>query len=171
MGHSSTSCARASAFAHAHTLWRNAGLLSQGAFEARSRATELVNVFRWMDCDMPAVWAWVRCEARCELLTEWLGAKGSDLDGDENVRPAADLLNRLTKQAESMRSKLGLDPLSRARLGRDAAAGAVDLARLWFSENDSGPEIESVASTSQPIVGVEADRPVKAFSRTAFGRP
>ena len=23
MGHSSTSCARASAFAHAHTLWRN----------------------------------------------------------------------------------------------------------------------------------------------------
>jgi hypothetical protein len=46
MGHSSTSCARASAFAHAHTLWRNAGLLSQGAFEVRSRATELVNVFR-----------------------------------------------------------------------------------------------------------------------------
>jgi hypothetical protein len=42
MGHSSTSCARASAFAQAHTLWRNTGLLSQGAFEVRSRATELV---------------------------------------------------------------------------------------------------------------------------------
>ena len=46
MGHSSTNCARASAFAHAHTLRRNAGLLTRATFEARPRATELVNVFR-----------------------------------------------------------------------------------------------------------------------------
>ena len=140
---------------------RNSMALRHGAWSplrVDPPAAELVEriaptVTWWMDCDMPAVWAWARCEARCELLTEWLGAKGSDLDGDENVRPAADLLNRLTKQAESMRSKLGLDPLSRARLGRDAAAGAVDLARLWSTEDDSGSETESLG----PLGGDEDD--------------
>ena len=57
--------------------------------------------------------------------------KGGDIDDiDETVRPAADLLARLSARCESMRSKLGLDPLSRARLGRDVAASKVDLAKL-----------------------------------------
>ena len=47
------------------------------------------------------------------------------------VRPAADLLSRLEVTAAAMRSKLGLDPLSRAKLGRDTAASQVDLARVW----------------------------------------
>ena len=53
----------------------------------------------WQPADWPAVWAWARCEARCELLHEWLAERG-DLDDQHNVRPATDLLLRLSKQAD-----------------------------------------------------------------------
>jgi terminase small subunit-like protein len=85
----------------------------------------------WLQpCDRPAVWAWARSEARVQLLGEWLAEQGGDVDDDGSVRPAAELLNRLEARAESLRSKLGLDPLSRARLGRDVAATRVDLEAL-----------------------------------------
>lgn len=97
----------------------------------------------WQACDGPAIWAWAQTEARCQLIAEWLADRGGDApdidDIEETVRPAADLLTRLTARCESMRSKLGLDPLSRARLGRDVAASQVDLARLWASE-DAGTD-------------------------------
>jgi hypothetical protein len=103
-------------------------------------AAQLVDQFasdlEWLRaCDRPAVWSWARCEARVQLLTEWLAERG-DLEDDGSVRPAADLLTRLETQAAGLRSRLGLDPLSRARLGRDVAASRVDLARIWASEAD-----------------------------------
>jgi hypothetical protein len=52
-----------------------------------------------------------------------------DLD-DEAVARAYLLLHRAEARADRCRSKLGLDPLSAARLGRDIAAGQVDMARL-----------------------------------------
>jgi hypothetical protein len=122
----------------------NRAALKHAAWSPRvidPRARELVDSVApgaswWTDVDWPAVWAWARCEARCELLHEWLAERGGDLDDEDNVRPAADLLARLTKQADGLRSKLGLDPLSRARLGRDTAAASVDIARLWASDDD-----------------------------------
>ncbi|HXN61400.1 MAG TPA: hypothetical protein VN886_13200 [Acidimicrobiales bacterium] len=118
--------------------------MRHGAWSPRRidpRAQELVDAIApgvtwWQPCDWPAVWAWARIEARVELLTEWLADKGGDLDADDTVRPAADLLTRLTVQAANMRARLGLDPLSRARLGRDTAAASVDLARLWAADDD-----------------------------------
>jgi hypothetical protein len=92
----------------------------------------------WRPCDAPSIWRWARLEARVQLLSEWLVERG-DLDDDENVRPAANLLARLEARAESMAARLGLDPTSRTRLGRDVAATNVDLARLWVSET---PEID-----------------------------
>jgi hypothetical protein len=64
------------------------------------RARELVDAIApgvtwWQDCDWPAVWRWARCEARCELLHEFLAERG-DLDDEQRV-PAADLLTRLTQ--------------------------------------------------------------------------
>ncbi len=97
----------------------------------------------WQPADMPSVLAWARCEARVELLTRWLAEHGGDLDEAGNVKGAADLLTRLEVQASNMRSKLGLDPLSRARLGRDVASTRVDLARAWAAEDVTEPPLEA----------------------------
>ena len=117
--------------------------LKHGAWSPRRvdpRASELVELVSptvswWTPADRPAVWAWARCEARIELLVEYLAELG-DLDDAGDVRPASDLLTRLESQAMGHRARLGLDPLSRARLGRDTAAAQVDLARLWAEEDE-----------------------------------
>ena len=77
-----------------------------------------------------ALWAWARTEARVQLVHEWLIDQGGDLDDDGEVRAAANLLNQLETSAERKRARLGLDPLSRAQLGRDVAAGSLDMARI-----------------------------------------
>ena len=121
--------------------------VQHGAYSPRKvdpLATELVDlVLADPDCQYvrapayrPAVWAWARAEAQVQLLTEYLAARGEesgdgigDLD-KERVRSAYLLLHRADARAATGRARLGLDPLSRARLGRDVAAGSVDAARL-----------------------------------------
>lgn len=83
-----------------------------------------------------ALWAWARAEAQVQLLTEYLSRRGleggegmGDLD-DDRVRTAYLLLHRAEARATTGRTRLGLDPLSRARLGRDVAAASVDAARV-----------------------------------------
>ncbi len=83
-----------------------------------------------------ALWAWARAEAQAQLLTEYL-SKAAEATGDgvgdlelERVRSAYLLLHRAESRATTQRTRLGLDPLSAARLGRDRAAGAVDTARV-----------------------------------------
>lgn len=102
----------------------------------------------WTPADMPTVAAWARTEARIQLITSWLGEQGGDLHDREvplgasghtltelgAVQPAAQHLSKLEARAESLRSKLGLDPLSRARLGKDVAGAQVDMARLMADE-------------------------------------
>lgn len=90
----------------------------------------------WTPADRAQVWRWARLEARCQLLVEHLDELGGDLDADGNERPAAALLTRLEQQASNLASKLGLDPLSRARLGRDVAAAQVDVATLMARLDD-----------------------------------
>jgi Phage terminase, small subunit len=101
---------------------------------------QVTNDLEWLrPCDRPALHAWARAEARIQLLSEFLAERG-DLDDDGSVRPAADLLTRLETQAAGLRSRLGLDPLSRARLGRDVAASQVDLARLWAADAEDSED-------------------------------
>jgi hypothetical protein len=76
-----------------------------------------------------AIAAWARVEAGLERLEAWFVDR-EYLDGDDEPRAATRLLDRFRTRAESLRARLGLDPLSRARLGRDIAAGQVDVARL-----------------------------------------
>lgn len=90
--------------------------------------------------DQPSVRAWARTEARITLVSEWLALHGGDLDEHGEVRAASHLLNRLEARAESLRSKLGFDPLSRAKLGKDVAATGVDLAKLWMAEDAVGAQ-------------------------------
>jgi len=85
----------------------------------------------------PALWAWARAEAQVQLLTEYL-AKRADSDGlpdldDARTVSAYRELHRAESRAESGRKRLGLDPLSRARLGKDVATGqaaAMDVAAV-----------------------------------------
>jgi len=82
-----------------------------------------------------SLWAWGRAEARVQLVSEWIDQNGM-LDEEGKPRPAADLLVRLEKQAADARARLGLDPLSRARLGRDVTASQFDLAQYWMLEDE-----------------------------------
>lgn len=88
------------------------------------------------------LWALARAEAQVQLLTEYLsnladqlheedpGRGGvGDLDADR-VRSAYLLLHRAESRAHRARQSLGLSPLAAARLGRDVAAGELDMARL-----------------------------------------
>lgn len=79
----------------------------------------------------PALWAWARAEARVQLLEEWLqdrGSVGVDAEGEE--LGAARALHRAETLAAKARQSLGLDPLARARLGKDVAATGRDRAEL-----------------------------------------
>lgn len=78
----------------------------------------------------PAIYAWARAEARVQLLEEYLGEQVEKLASDR-VQIAYGLLLKFSSRAESGRRQLGLDPLSRARLGKDVAQGqAADAATM-----------------------------------------
>jgi hypothetical protein len=117
--------------------------MQHGAYSPRKvdpLAAELVELvasdLEWVtDADRPAVWAWARAEAQAQLLGEYLAKAGEesgdgvgDLDADR-VKAAYALLHKAETRAASGRSALGLDPLSRARLGRDVAQGQASAAQ------------------------------------------
>lgn len=80
----------------------------------------------------PSLRSWAVAEVRCRRLATWIAARG-ELDKDGSPRPALEALRTWETRASNERDRLGLSPLSRARLGRDVAAQNVDLARLWAS--------------------------------------
>ncbi len=103
---------------------------------ADAKLAEIRSQASWVeDVDQDALLAWLVAEARCDVLR-----RHTDVNGllDEAGKPtgAADFLLRCERQAEGLRARLGLDPLSRARLGRDTASARLDLAKLWASEDD-----------------------------------
>ncbi|MFR9803144.1 hypothetical protein ACL02T_12675 [Pseudonocardia sp. RS010] len=87
----------------------------------------------------PAVWAWAAAEAQCQLLDEHLAQFGPDPDfGDRRVSAAYTAHHKAATRADNARRRLGLDPLSRARLGRDVTAGRAnaDLVQLLTAERE-----------------------------------
>lgn len=105
-----------------------------------------------------AVSAWARAEAVVELLWRWLAEQDpldalssstesttdlQEFTGGSRARTVArqteSVLNQLNKweaTAARQRQRLGLDPLSRARLGRDVTAAQADLAQLLSAERE-----------------------------------
>lgn len=88
---------------------------------------------------VPAIHAWARAEARVLLISEWLDEHGP-LDESGDPRPALAALLQFERLASTGRSRLGLDPLSRAQLGRDVAAQNLDLARLYAQMDNEDEE-------------------------------
>lgn len=99
--------------------------------------------------------AWARAEAMLELYTEYVeqqtaemmstefgeaeeditgdGTKGGDSARRSRTRktgPSLEMWRKLDASASMHRTKLGLDPLSRARLGRAVAASQADMAQI-----------------------------------------
>lgn len=76
------------------------------------------------------LWSLGRAEAQVQLIAEWLASRVEDTDdgvGDltsEAVRSAYLLLHRAESRAASSRTRLGLTPVSAARLGKHVAQGA-----------------------------------------------
>ncbi|NMD62719.1 P27 family phage terminase small subunit [Nocardia globerula] len=82
----------------------------------------------------PALLAWARFEAKCDLLHDWIDENGL-IDDYGQATPAAKLLPTYEGRAAALRATLGMDPISRAKLQRDAAATQVDLAALMAQED------------------------------------
>lgn len=92
-----------------------------------------------------ALAAWARQEARVLLLDQWLQRHLEEADGCVGCKacePKADQLLRFEKSAATQRGRLGLDPLSRARLGRHIAAAQVDMARLLSAPGNDRDEAD-----------------------------
>ena len=104
-----------------------------------------------------SVQGWARAEAIVLLMSEWLAqmdveaalTEGTEEESEETVKrgrvkrmtrgrrvaSVADQLHKHETRAMQLRARLGLDPLSRARLGKDVASQRLDLARLWAEED------------------------------------
>jgi hypothetical protein len=72
-----------------------------------------------------AVAAWATAEAKCQLLATWVEGMAlvDATDSGQGRTSPLELLRRWEETAQSRRSKLGLDPSSAARLGKDVAQG------------------------------------------------
>lgn len=95
-----------------------------------------------------AVWSWARAEARVQLLERWVeNHDDGGVDEDGSVSPVLTALRLWHVRAANQLSKLGLDPMSAARLGRDVAAGEVDMARLMaeLAARDEQAAMEQVS--------------------------
>jgi hypothetical protein len=114
-------------FEPGHTLSTRHGAYSSRVLEpvARRLVDDLEASAPWWveSVDRAAVDAYARAEARVEVLARWTAEHGL-LDAKGKPTAAADLLLRVERVAAEMRSRLGLDPLSRSRLGRDSAVAA-----------------------------------------------
>ncbi len=127
-------------FEPGHTLSTRHGAYSSRVVEpvaARLVAELEASAPEWIETvDRAAVDAWARAESQVEVVDRWLTEHGGPVDDKGKVRPAADLLVRLERRAADARTRLGLDPLARARLGRDTASARLDLARYWAEQPD-----------------------------------
>lgn len=87
----------------------------------------------------PAIQAWAAAEAACTLYRQWFSEQGL-VDADGEPLPGISNWDKVESRAMNLRQRLGLDPLSRARLGRDVGAAHLDLALLMAErdEDDDG---------------------------------
>lgn len=70
-----------------------------------------------------ALWAWASAMAKVELLQQWVDDMPIQqaADSDRGKISALELLRKWMSTAQTAATRLGLDPLSAARLGKDIA--------------------------------------------------
>ncbi|MBA8958186.1 hypothetical protein JOJ86_001477 [Rhodococcus percolatus] len=80
---------------------------------------------------------WARTTAKIERIEAWLDENGGDIADDGSVRGAAIHLLRLQAHASKVSARLGFDPLSRAKLGKDLTATKLDAAQILTAEREA----------------------------------
>ena len=84
-----------------------------------------------------AVQAWAQAEAKCGLISNWVDGMPIEqaAASKQGQTSPLELLRKWETTAQGHRSRLGLDPMSAARLGKDVAQGrqadaATELTRM-----------------------------------------
>jgi hypothetical protein len=84
-----------------------------------------------------ALWHWAQAQAKVQLLTEWVDGMSLQqaADSARGQTSPLELLRKWMATSQTWAARLGLDPLSAARLGKDVAQGhqasaATELTRL-----------------------------------------
>lgn len=92
----------------------------------------------WLESiDRGALWLWACAKATTERAQAYVDELSAAADNgvgdleDKRVLAAYALLDRSQARLMKLQARLGFDPLSRARLGRDVAAAQVDYAALY----------------------------------------
>lgn len=88
-----------------------------------------------------ALWAWASAQAKVELIQAWVDSQPIEqaADSARGKTSSLELLRKWMATAQTAAARLGLDPLSAARLGKDIVAARVDLATLLSrTEKDTG---------------------------------
>lgn len=81
---------------------------------------------------VPALVGWATAEARAALIAEWIDSMSIEqqMESGQGRTAPIEQLRRWDAAALTHRARLGLDPLSRAKLQLDTAAAGVDIAKL-----------------------------------------
>ncbi|MGN6325721.1 hypothetical protein [Pseudolysinimonas sp.] len=72
-----------------------------------------------------ALWHWAQAQAKVQLLTEWVDSMSiaQAADSARGQTSALELLRKWMSTSQTWAARLGLDPLSAAKLGKDVAQG------------------------------------------------
>lgn len=72
-----------------------------------------------------ALWSWAQAQAKVQLLTEWVDGMSLQqaADSARGQTSPLELLRKWMATSQTWAARLGLDPLSAARLGKDVAQG------------------------------------------------
>jgi hypothetical protein len=72
-----------------------------------------------------ALWHWAQAQAKVQLLTEWVDGMTLQqaADSARGQTSPLELLRKWMATSQTWAARLGLDPLSAARLGKDVAQG------------------------------------------------
>lgn len=118
--------------------------------------------------DRAALDAWLYSEATCRRLRAWLDEHGH-LHDDGKPRSASTLLITWERRAADQRGRLGFDPLSRARLGRDTAVAQAATADALEALRTRGREVVEVRRRAELAAGSESDIVDPDLSETLGG--
>jgi hypothetical protein len=148
------------AFQPGHELSTRHGAYSPRKVEPR--AAELVAMVEddpsvtWLTpVDRSALWGWARTLAMVErvaahvqVLSEAAANGVGDLTSKQ-LAAAHALLDRSETRLVKAESRLGFDPLSRSKLGRNVAAARLDLAKLMADAGDDDDEDQDNGGTGE----------------------
>lgn len=88
-----------------------------------------------------ALWAWAVAQAKMQLVAAWVDdmpIEQQTYSGKGQTSPL-ELLRKMMSTTQTAAARLGLDPLSAARLGKDITSIKVDLATLLSRMGDGTP--------------------------------